>query len=66
MSHITQVVLSGEYKIQSYQSSVAIAAARIARNIGFKAGVAYARKRGIKMSLVRLAMQLEATRKAGL
>ncbi len=61
-------VVSSNYNLSlvSYKTIAAIAAARIARNLGFKAGVAYARKRGVKMSLVRLAMQLEAARKAGL
>lgn len=42
-----------------------IAAARIWRNLGLKAAVGYAAKRGINMSLVRLACQLEAIRKSG-
>ena len=67
-SHCHQVTFSSNYNLSfvGCKTIVTIAAARIARNIGFKAGVAYARKRGIKMSLVRLAMQLEAMRKAGL
>ena len=71
-SHYCQITfdadIKGVYNLELVGSKTiaTIAAARIARNIGFKAGVAYARKRGIKMSLVRLAMQLEAARKAGL
>mgnify|MGYP007090127069 CR=1 FL=1 len=71
-SHYCQVTFAADVKgvynldLVGSKTIVAIAAARIARNIGFKAGVAYARKRGVSMSLVRLAMQLEATRKAGL
>ncbi len=70
MSHIKRVLDDtfdkGMYNAGlSLNAAYAIAAARISRNIGFKAGVAYARKRGIKMSLVRLAMQLEAMRKHG-
>lgn len=40
-----------------------IAAARIWRNIGRKAAQGYAAKRGLNMSLVRLACQLEAMKK---
>lgn len=71
-SHFYQVTyaanVKGNYSLDLVGSRTiaTIAAARIARNIGFKVGVAYARKRGIKMSLVRLAMQLEAVRKVGL
>ena len=42
-----------------------IAAARIWRNIGRKAAAGYAAKRGLNMSLVRIACQLEAMRKTG-
>ena len=42
-----------------------IAAARIWRNLGRKAAAGYAAKRGLNMSLVRLACQLEAMRKTG-
>lgn len=42
-----------------------IAAARIWRNIGRKAALGYAAKRGLNMGLVRLACQLEAMRKTG-
>jgi len=42
-----------------------IAAARIWRNIGRKAAAGYATKRGLNMSLVRMACQLEAMRKTG-
>ncbi len=71
-SHYCQVTYEADCKqayqldLVGYKTIATIAAARISRNLGFKAGVAYARKRGIKMSLVRLAMQLEAMRKAGL
>ena len=40
-----------------------IAAARIWRNIGRKAAVGYAVKRGLNMGLVRLACQLEAMKR---
>ena len=40
-----------------------IAAGRIWRNLGRKAAAGYAAKRGLNMSLVRLACQLEAMRK---
>ena len=43
-----------------------IAAARIWRNLGRKAAQGYAAKRGLNMSLVRIAYQLEAMRKHGL
>ena len=42
-----------------------IAAARIWRNLGRKAAAGYAAKRGLNMSLVRMACQLEAMRKTG-
>ena len=42
-----------------------IAAARIWRNLGRKAAMGYAAKRGLNMGLVRLACQLEAMRKCG-
>ena len=70
-SHYCQITYAADIKgvynldLVGSRTIATIAAARISRNIGFKAGVAYARKRGIKMSLVRLAMQLEAMRKAG-
>ncbi len=71
-SHCHQVIHDANIKSMYHLDPVSsrtiatIAAARISRNLGFKAGVAYARKRGIKMSLVRLAMQLEAMRKANI
>ena len=40
-----------------------IAAARIWRNLGRKAAAGYATKRGLNMSLVRLACQLEAMKR---
>lgn len=70
-SHYCQITFDADIKgmynlsLVGPKTIATIAAARISRNLGFKAGVAYARKRGIKMSLVRLAMQLEAMRKAG-
>lgn len=42
-----------------------IAAARIWRNLGRKAAAGYAAKRGLNMSLVRLACQFEAMKKSG-
>ena len=41
-----------------------IAAARIWRNLGRKPAQGYAAKRGLNMSLVRIAYQLEAMRKS--
>lgn len=71
-SHYCQVTFDADIKgvynldLVGNRTIATIAAARIWRELGFKYGLAYARKRGIKMSLVRLAMQLEAARKAGL
>ena len=69
-SHFLQVIhdayIKGSYCLDLVgpETVDAIAAARIARNIGYKVGVKYAAKRGIEPGLVRLAMQLEAMRKA--
>ena len=67
-SHIQQVSNSSWYSLNltSSKTIATIAAARIWRNIGLKAALGYAAKRGLNMALVRLACQLEATRKAGL
>lgn len=70
MPHHVQTVENG-FLVNTYHNSPAIshstveiiAAARIARNIGFKAGMGYATKRGLPVTLMRLAMQLEAVSK---
>ena len=61
-------IINGTYNFDHVEKSTieTIAAARIWRNLGRKAALGYAVKRGLNMSLVRLAMQLEATRKAGI
>lgn len=63
-SHFQQVSDSTEYKLNlaSSKTIATIAAARIWRNIGRKAALGYAAKRGLNMALVRLACQLEAVR----
>lgn len=60
-------VINGAYKFDHVEKSTieTIAAARIWRNLGRKAAAGYAAKRGLNMSLVRLAYQLEAMRKHG-
>ena len=58
-------IINGTYNFDNAGLSTieTIAAARIWRNIGRKAAVGYAAKRGLNMGLVRLACQLEAMRK---
>lgn len=60
-------IINGAYNFDNAEKSTieTIAAARIWRNIGRKAAVGYAAKRGLNMGLVRLACQLEAMRKTG-
>ena len=60
-------IINGAYSFDNVEKSTieTIAAARIWRNIGRKAAAGYAAKRGLNMSLVRLACQLEAVRKTG-
>ena len=60
-------IIKGTYCFDNVEKSTVetIAAARIWRNIGRKAAQGYAAKRGLNMSLVRLACQLEAMRKSG-
>ena len=60
-------IINGTYNFDNAGLSTieTIAAARIWRNIGRKAAAGYAAKRGLNMSLVRLACQLEAMRKTG-
>jgi hypothetical protein len=58
-------VWKGFYSPMTVKAAEAIAAARIWRNIGYKAAASYASKRAVDMRLVRLASQLEAARKAG-
>lgn len=70
-SHYCQVTYyadtKGMYNLDLVGSKTidTIAAARIWRNLGRKAAAGYAAKRGLNMSLVRLASQLEAMRKTG-
>ena len=70
-SHFLQVIYEADIKgaycldLVGNKTIDAIASARIARNLGYRAGIKYAAKCGIKPALVRLAMQLEAARKAG-
>jgi hypothetical protein len=54
-----------DFSMVSKTTVETIAAARIWRNLGRKAAAGYAAKRGLNMSLVRLASQLEAMRKTG-
>ena len=58
-------IITGAYDFSMVNKSTieTIAAARIWRNLGRKAAAGYAAKRGLNMSLVRLACQLEAMRK---
>ena len=60
-------IINGTYNFDNAGKSTieTIAAARIWRNLGRKAAAGYAAKRGLNMSLVRLASQLEAMRKTG-
>ena len=60
-------IVNGTYNFDNAGSSTieTIAAARIWRNLGRKAAAGYAAKRGLNMSLVRVACQLEAVRKTG-
>ena len=68
-SHYCQVTYDADVKgmynldLVGSKTIATIAAARIWRNIGRKAAVGYATKRGLNMSLVRLACQLEATKR---
>ncbi len=70
-SHYCQVTydadIKGVYNFDYIHSRTiaTIAAARIWRNLGRKSANGYAAKRGLNMSLVRIACQLEAMRKAG-
>lgn len=54
-----------DFSMVSKSTIETIAAARIWRNLGRKASAGYAAKRGLNMSLVRIACQLEAMRKTG-
>ena len=60
-------IINGTYNFNHVGLSTieTIAAARIWRNLGRKAAAGYAAKRGLNMSLVRMAYQLEAMRKTG-
>lgn len=60
-------IIRNAYNFDNVEKSTieTIAAARIWRNLGRKAAVGYAAKRGLNMGLVRLACQLEAMRKHG-
>jgi len=51
-----------DFSMVSKTTVETIAAARIWRNLGRKAAAGYAAKRGLNMSLVRLASQLEAVK----
>lgn len=70
-SHVSNLrqsaIIKGTYNFDNAAKSTieTIAAARIWRNLGRKAAAGYAAKRGLNMSLVRLACQLEAMRKHG-
>ena len=59
-------IIKGTYCFDNVEKSTVetIAAARIWRNLGRKAAQGYAAKRGLNMSLVRIAYQLEAMRKS--
>jgi hypothetical protein len=54
-----------DFSMVSKTTVETIAAARIWRNLGRKAAAGYAAKRGLNMTLVRIACQLEAMRKTG-
>lgn len=60
-------ISKGTYNFDHVEKSTiaTIAAARIWCNLGRNAAAGYAAKRGLNMSLVRIACQLEAMRKAG-
>lgn len=60
-------IIKGSYCFDNVEKATVevIACARIWRNLGRKAAAGYAAKRGLNMSLVRLACQLEAMRKHG-
>jgi hypothetical protein len=60
-------IINGAYDFTMVSKSTiaTIAAARIWRNLGRKAAAGYAAKRGLNMSLVRIACQLEAIKKSG-
>lgn len=60
-------IIKGSYCFDNVKKSTieTIAAARIWRNLGRKAAAGYAAKRGLNMSLVRIACQLEAMNKHG-
>ena len=70
-SHCIQVKYDADIKgmynldLVSSRTIATIAAARIWRNIGRKAALGYAAKRGLNMSIVRLACQLEAMNRSG-
>lgn len=70
-SHYCQVTYDADVKgmynldLAGSKTIETIAAARIWRNIGRKAAIGYAAKRGLNVSLVRLACQLEAMNKSG-
>ena len=59
-------IIKGTYNFDHVGLSTieTIAAARIWRNLGRKAAAGYATKRGLNMSLVRIACQLEAMNKS--
>ena len=61
-------IIKGTYNFDNAAKSTieTIAAARIWRNLGRKAAAGYAAKRGLNISLVRLACQLEAMNKQDL
>lgn len=70
-SHYCQVTYDADVKgmynldLAGSKTIATIAAARIWRNLGRKAAAGYATKRGLNMSLVCIACQLEATNKSG-
>mgnify|MGYP000010431837 FL=1 len=70
-SHYCQITYAADIKgvysldLVGNRTIATIAAARIWRNIGRKAALGYATKRGLDIRLVRLACQLEAMQKAG-
>lgn len=70
-SHVFNLIQSAfirdayDFSMVSKTTVETIAAARIWRNLGRKAAAGYAAKRGLNMSLVRVACQLEAMRKTG-
>jgi len=59
-----QAMIRGAYDFSMVNKTTVetIAAARIWRNLGRKAAAGYAAKRGLNMSLVRIACQLEAVK----